>query len=77
MEEIEKAFVTLGGNRKTKALSSNRFVEVVTTLGEAMEVQELSEAIRLLTGHGSLEAALPQEMTPQHFASELLGFEAA
>ena len=75
MEEIVKAFATLGGNRKNNALTGERFVEVMTTMGEIIETEELREALRLLTGHESLDKVIPQTLTPEIFTRDILGLD--
>lgn len=76
LEEVQRAFKTLGAAQPGSALSATRFQEAMTTLGEVMDVEELSEALRLLTGKSSVKDALPSKLTPAAFV-ELLGFESA
>lgn len=76
LDEIEKAFVVLGASRPHKTLKAERLIEVVTTLGETMDLEELTEAMRLLTGKHVLQEALPSQLTPFSFAQDVLGFEA-
>jgi hypothetical protein len=76
LDEIEKVFVVLGASRPHMTLKSERLVEVVTTLGEKMDLEELTEAMRLLTGKHVLQDALPSQLTPLSFAQDVLGFEA-
>jgi hypothetical protein len=77
LADVEEAFVTLGASRPHKALSAERFVEALTTLGEKMDAEELAEAMQLLTGRADLSKALPSQLTPSSFLHELLGLEAA
>jgi hypothetical protein len=77
LDDVEKAFVVLGANRPHKVLMADRFVEALTTLGETMDVEELTEAMRLLTGKSDLHKALPSQLTPISFLNDLLGLETA
>lgn len=77
LEQIEKAFVTLGAARPKARLTAPQLIEAVTTLGETMDMEELSEAMRLLTGKEQLTDAMPAQLTPLSFATDVLGFEAA
>lgn len=76
LEEVQRAFKTLGATEPGMVLSGGRFEEVMTTLGEVMDAEELAEALRLLTGHAAVKDALPAKLTPESFV-ELLGFESA
>lgn len=74
LEEVQQAFKTLGASQPGVVLPNERFVDAMTTLGEAMDGDELTEALRLLTGKATVKDALPEKLTPASFA-ELLGFE--
>eukprot|EP00892_Ulva_mutabilis_P006792 jgi/Ulvmu1/4485/UM002_0210.1 len=74
LEEVQQAFKTLGASQPGMVLPTDRFVEAMTTLGEVMDADELTEAFRLLTGKPTVGEALPAKLTPGSFA-ELLGFE--
>lgn len=73
---MQRAFKTLGASQPGTVLPAARFQEAMMTLGEVMDVEELSEALRLLTGKSSVKDALPNRLTPDAFV-ELLGFESA
>lgn len=75
--DVEAAFATLGGAGPERALPRERLVEALTTLGEAMDAEELAEAARLLTGERDVARALPASLTPEAFTHDLLGFPAA
>lgn len=76
LEEVQKAFRTLGASQPGLVLPGDRFVDAMTSLGEVMDTDELTEALRLLTGKDSIAEALPAKLTPSSF-SELLGFDSA
>lgn len=40
-----------------------------------MSIQEIEECLHLLVGDSNLKTALPQEMTSDDFAENVLGFE--
>lgn len=75
LTEVEKAFKTLGGTKQQNLLTAERLEEVLTTMGEAMEADELKEALNFLTGKESLEEAAALQISPQVFACNILGFE--
>ena len=77
LDDVEAAFATLGASGAEAALGRERFVEALTTLGEAMDAEELAEAARLLKGERDVARALPASLTPETFARDLLGFPTA
>jgi hypothetical protein len=77
LDEVEAAFAALGAPPPGCELPAACFEEAMTELGERMDGGELAEALRLLTGKGSVAEALPGALTPLSFAQDILGFEAA
>lgn len=75
LNEVEKAFKTLGATNKQCQLTSERLEEVLTSMGEPMEADELKEAISFLASKETLEQAAGPQISPHTFACKILGFE--
>ena len=75
LNEVEKAFKTLGATNKQCQLTSERLEEVLTSMGEPMEADELKEALNFLAAKETLEEAAGPAISPQTFACNILGFE--
>jgi hypothetical protein len=76
MEDIVKAFITLGATKPKNSFTVDRFHEILTSLGDVMDDEELTEALQFLTGKETIEKALPESITPKVLATDILGFEA-
>lgn len=74
LNEVERAFKKLGATTK-QMLSAERLEEVLTSMGEPMEADELKEALNFLAAKETLEEAAGPAISPQTFACNILGFE--
>lgn len=75
LNEVEKAFKKLGASKQGCLLTAERLEEVLTTMGEVMEEDELKEALSYLTAKDSLQEAAGKQISPHSFACDILGFE--
>jgi hypothetical protein len=75
LNEVEKAFKTLGATKQGCMLTAQRMDEVLASMGEAMEADELKEALILLTSKETLKEAAGDKFSPHMFACNVLGFE--
>lgn len=74
---IEEAFNSLiqeisGSNN---SISRGDFTTLLYNEGEAMSVQELEKDLVQLIGEQNIQVALPQDITSDAFAENILGFE--
>jgi len=75
---IEEAFKDLCDTRDgsgVEKISRNDFTSMLFSGPEEMNVKELEQALLQLIGEQNIQIALPQDVTADAFAEQILGFE--
>jgi len=77
---IEEAFNALlmtkaNGDYNSGKLSRDELLSALQFEGEDMKINEMEKLLQLLVGEQKIQSALPDEITADDFAENILGFE--
>ncbi len=74
IEEAFQALIEATGST-SGSIGRGDFTSLLYSEGEQMTVQELERALLQLVGEQNIQIALPQDVTSDAFAENILGFE--